>query len=238
MRSWFALLVSAPLLCAQGKFYDNNLHGWLVYNGDHPVSDRWGAHIEAQWRRHEFLRPQQLLLRWAANYRLNAAVQFSAGYAWVSTHRYGEFPIAVPFPEHRLYQQAVINHAARGNAYQHRFRIEQRWLGVRAATPSGERIDLGDRYQNRFRHFFRLGRAIQGPLSFVTHNEIFFNLPPFHGAPGFDQNRAFVGVGWQLGPFHRLETGYMQQTLLQRSGRVAELNHTMHLSLHSVLPFR
>jgi hypothetical protein len=232
------LLVLAPLAAAQGKFYDNNLHGWLVYSGEHAVTDRWGIHLEGQWRRHEFARPQQLLLRPALNFQLNPNVMLTAGYGWVSTHRYGDFPAPAPFPESRIYEQAIVNHAEKGNSLQHRFRLEQRWIGVRAGQPAGSRLDLGTRYQNRFRYMFRMTRPLKDRLYFATYDEIFLNLPPFGGARAFDQNRAFVGVGWQLGAFNRLETGYMQQSVLQRNGRIMELNHTVHVSLYSTMPFR
>jgi hypothetical protein len=74
-------------------------------------------------------------------------------------------------------------------------------------------------------------------MYFATYDEVFLNLPPFGGARAYDQNRIFVGAGWRLGQYHRLETGYMQQSVLQRNGRIMELNHTVHLSLYSSLPF-
>ena len=110
--------------------HDHNLHAWFVYAGDHPVSDRWGLHLEGQWRRHDAgIRAQQLLLRPAINYQLSRAVALSAGYAYVTTHRYGEYPVQAPFPEHRIYQQATVQHKARRLDLSHRFRTEQRWLG-------------------------------------------------------------------------------------------------------------
>jgi hypothetical protein len=233
---WAIALLVVPLALGQ-KVYDNNLHGWFVYSGDHTISGKWGLHLEGQWRRHEVVRPQQLLLRPAVNYQLGKNVGLSAGYGWVSTHRYGEFPTAVPFPEHRIYEQAIVNHAAGGTSLQHRFRIEQRWLGVRSALPDGTRLDQGWRYQNRFRYMFRSVQPLKGPWYLAAYDEIFFNLPPFGVARAFDQNRAFGGAGYRIGSYTRIETGYMQQTLLQRNGRVMELNHTLHFSVYSTLPF-
>ncbi len=32
-----------------------NTNGWYNYFGDHPVSERWGVHLEGQWRRHDVI---------------------------------------------------------------------------------------------------------------------------------------------------------------------------------------
>jgi hypothetical protein len=55
----------------------------------------------------------------------------------------------------------------------------------------------------------------------------------------FDQSRAGVALGWQVRPTLRAELGYLHQYLLKGSGRDAEQNHTLQLSLLSsaALPF-
>jgi len=225
---------------SQGRLHDHNFHGWFVYSGDHPVGGRWGAHLELQWRRHDFIaQPQQLLLRPAINLRLTERVGFSSGYAYVSTHRYGSYPIPAPFPEHRIYQQVTLRHGSGKVELQHRGRLEQRWIGTRTAPLSGTIGLDGWRYQNRVRYLLRLGVPLKNPRWYIAvSNEIFLNLPPRHSAATFDQNRAFAGLGYKLGKDTRLEAGYLQQSLLQRSGRVLELNHTIQIGLYSTLPFR
>src|SRR5947208_500075 len=86
---------------------DTNFHGWLMYFGDHPVSDRWGAHLEVQIRRtNGGLAPQQLLLRPAVNFTVNSHLMLTGGYAYVRTSRYGDYPAPAAFPENRFYEQA------------------------------------------------------------------------------------------------------------------------------------
>jgi hypothetical protein len=72
---------------------------------------------------------------------------------------------------------------------------------------------------------------------FASSNEIFLNYAPRHGARVFDQNRAYAAIGRLLGKDTRIEAGYMQQTLLQRNGRILEFNHTIHVAVFSRLPF-
>lgn len=227
-----ALFLSACFpAAAQTRLNDQNLHGWYVYTGDHPLNDRWGAHLEGQWRRHDAgVRPQQLLLRPALNYRISERIALSAGYAYVGTSRYGSYPAQAAFPEHRLYQQVTVKQQAARLELQHRFRIEERWIGQTAPAAPW-------RYQNRFRYMLRAVVPMSPQWYGAVSNEIFLNLPPRNIASPYDQNRAFTGIGRKVNPYTRIEAGYLQQSLLQRNRRVLEWNHTILVGVYSVLPF-
>jgi hypothetical protein len=192
------------------------------------------VHLEGQLRRHDGgLRGQQAFVRPAINYQLSRAVGFSGGYAYVSTNRYGEYPASAGFPEHRIYQQATVNHKGGGQEFQHRFRLEQRWIGQ---TPPAAADTW--RYQNRFRYMIRTTVPLRAEGWFLAFsNEIFLNYRPRHGARTFDQNRAYAGLGRRIARETNFEVGYLQQTVLQRSATVLELNHTIQLGIFSRLPF-
>ncbi|MCW5983474.1 MAG: DUF2490 domain-containing protein [Bryobacteraceae bacterium] len=223
-----------------GRLHDHNFNAWLAYIGDHPVSGRWGVHLEGQFRRHDaFLRPQQLLLRPAVNYRLTTSLAASAGYAYVDTARYGEYPAQTPSTEHRSYQQISLHHKAAGMEFVHRGRNEQRWLSRNAVSTAGDVQRLGWRYQNRVRYMIRATAPLQADgwyLAFV--NELFLNYAPLHGARVFDQTRPFVGVGRRIARDTRFEVGYQAQTVLQRNASVLEINHTLQIGITSRVPFR
>src|SRR5690606_28439385 len=105
------------------------------------VSERWGVHLEGQWRRHDGpLAPQQLLLRPGVNFQVNDAVMLTAGYAFVDTHRYGDFPAPARFPEHRVFQQAAVSHAVGRTRLAHRYRLEQRYIGQTSPGDSGPQL--------------------------------------------------------------------------------------------------
>ena len=218
--------------------YDNNFNQWFVYSGDHKVSDKWGVHLEGQWRRWEFNTPQQLLLRPGINFHLTDNVTLTGGYAFVSTHRAGQYPSLVPYNENRLFQQVAITHRAKRLNLQHRFRLEQRFVERRTLLPDGNRVTQGHNYFNRARYMFRLTTAINENWYFATYNQLFINMAPLKGSSAFGQNRAFAGVGFGIYKDSRLEFGYMQQTVLQSNRNVVELNHVgIHVSIYSTLPF-
>src|SRR5438270_4407671 len=107
---WVFAVGNPSPLSAQ-TLQDSNFHNWLMYFGDHPVSDHWGIHLEGQFRRtNGGLAPQQLLLRPGVNYQVNPHLMLTGGYVFVRTSRYGDFPSVAAFPEHRFFEQGLIRH--------------------------------------------------------------------------------------------------------------------------------
>jgi Protein of unknown function (DUF2490) len=235
-----ALVFLAAAAALQGQtnsLIDFNPQGWYIYNGDHAVAGRWGVHFDGQWRRSSVItRWQQLLLRPGVNYDLNPNLTLSAGYGYIRTYPYGDFPTLRTFPEHRIFQQAVWRRRTRPVTVQQRFRLEQRFL--RYPTTA----DGSFTYQNRFRYFakadFRLLSRPDGNVKwyFPIWDEVFLGIPPNIGARTFDQNRLFIGVGRSFGGPGNLEVGYMNQFLGQRNGRVYEFNNSLHVSFNSRMP--
>lgn len=242
LRTFAAALFVCTSAPAQDpeRVVDPQLHGWAMYFGDHPVSDRWGIHLEGQWRRDgAYTQWQQLLLRPGVNFQLSPAWMFTAGYGYIDTHRYGGYPVAERFPEHRFYQQAQMRNATGRVQWLHRFRLEQRLLGE---MQNGVRLRW--RHENRYRHMLRAavplrGKTItKGTWYVAAYDEFFLNFGQNVARNVFDQNRAYVALGRDLGPIGRLEAGYMNQLLQQRNGRIFESNHTLQVAMFSSFPFR
>lgn len=228
-------LLSTGVLAAADRVNDANFHGWYNYFGDHPLGkSRWGLHLEGQWRRSDGItRWQQLLLRPGVNYQIHPRVMLTAGYGFIDTFKYGEFPVQARFPEHRIWQQAQIRSNTGKVVWTTRLRFENRFLGV---MENGAVARY--RYENRFRALQRITVPLKGKLFFTAYDEIFVYVKPYVSASAIDQNRAYVALGWRLKPGWNLETGYMMQTLLQRNGRVREDNNTIMISVVSTAPFR
>ena len=221
-----------------GSVSDHNAHAWLMYFGDHKVSEKWGVHLEGQLRRADIgTEQQQLLFRPAVNYHPYKNITLTTGYAYARTFRYGEFPAPNPFPEHRIYEQALIRQSFGPVALQHRYRLEQRWIGVVPAGATQGQVSTW-RTQDRFRYMFRADIPIKGRWSLGTYDELFVNFGRNLGPNVFDQNRAYAAVGYNTGKFGRLEIGYMNQILAQRNGNVLEFNHTAQIGFFSTFPFR
>lgn len=225
--AWLTLLLGASL-SAQ---IDNNANGWYMYFGDHPIAKtRWGLHLEGQWRRANLgLAWQQLLLRPGVNFQLNKKVMLTGGYGFVETYRYGDYPFRENFPEHRFFEQANFTQKFLGLEWQNRLRFEQRNFKGYVA-----------RYENRFRYMLRTSIPLKfdnGKNYIALYDEIMLNYGKNVTFNTFDQNRAYIAFGRILGHQTRLEVGFMEQTLQQRSGRITEHNHTLQIAIFSKLPF-
>lgn len=236
------LVALAPSVSAQPtlpRVQTHNLHGWWSYAGDHPLGNsKWGLHLETQVRRHNVATQwQQLLIRPAVNYSIKPNVMVSAGYGYIATSRYGDYPVAVPFPEHRFYEQLQITEKLGRVGVVHRLRLEQRELGELRVLPNGDREHTRWRHENRLRYMYRVLIPIQGRWSIAIYDEVLINFGKNVANNVFDQNRLYGAIGYNLPKKSRLEVGYLEQTLQQRNGRVFENNHTIMVTIFSGMPF-
>lgn len=213
-----------------------------MYFGDHPfkTGSKWGVHLEGQWRRHDVAtRWQQLFVRPALNYEVNKNFTLAAGYAFAKTYRYGDFPTTAAFPEHRLFQQAMLKQTIGKWSISHRYRMEERFIGEKTVpVPGGPAEFVRWRYENRFRYQFRLAHPIKGPWGIALYDEPFIAFGHNVASNVFDQNRAYAAVTYTLGKASRIEVGYMNQLIQQRNGRIFESNHTLQVGIFSTVALR
>jgi hypothetical protein len=228
------LLVCAPVR-AQERRTDHNAHGWFNYFGDHPLgSSRWGVHIEGQWRRHDVVTQwQQMMLRPGINYAVNPKLMLTAGYAFIRSYQYGAYPAAARTNEHRIWEQALIRYKTGPVAWSTRLRFENRFLG----TYNAQTAARGKRYENRLRMLQQLRLPLTRQLYLTAYDELWFYVKPYQSSSAFDQNRAYGALGINLDESWKLECGYMNQAVLQRSGSVLESNHTLMISIFSTARF-
>lgn len=207
---------------------------WFAYIGQYKVSERWGYHIEAQFRMDNQLEQNlQNLYRIGGMYFLSPKAHLSAGYALVKTYNSSldEF-----YSENRLWEQFQLNQKwnANKNTMTHRFRLENRWVQHLSSTPEESNTT---NFQNRLRylnrnvfHLTHLSSENEEVYA-VVQNEFFLNMGDNKvNSKFFDQNRFLVGVGLNYFNNIRLELGYMNQFVTSSSGNNA-MNHTVSISL-------
>lgn len=215
----FCTAVIATASAQSPRLRDDNAIGWYAYTGTIALSPKWSLHTEYQWRRDEVIRsPQQSLLRIGINRTVHPALTLHTGYAWILTYPYGEYPLNTQgrtFPEHRVYEQAVVTQRIGRVDLLHRYRLEQRWIG-RFLDPAAERAD-DFLYLNRARYMLRVQVPLQGPTlqngEFYAgaYDEVFVGFGKNVGENVFDQNRLSAFLGFRLNPSFRFEVGYLQQ---------------------------
>ena len=164
----FAFLLSITEANAQTRMATYNNIAWGCYFGDHKITKKWGIHTEYQWRRTDFGgKAQQSLARIGVNYQLHPKVMLTMGYGLIHTYSYGELPIArlneagkgQIFPEHRIYQDVLITDKIDKIDLSHRFRLEQRYMGL-FYDANNNRIEGKWKLFNRLRYRFRIAVPI------------------------------------------------------------------------------
>jgi hypothetical protein len=220
----------------------DNFNAWVVYNGQHLITDKFGLHAEVQVRRNNgFSGWQQLLLRPGVFYKINKSVLATAGYAYAETSPYGDIPIAkVTFPEHRIWEQLQFTQQTGPVDIVNRLRLEQRFFGD-ASVGTFSNV----RYENRLRYMLKanipLGKTT--PFYLPVYDEVFIAFGKNVKYNTFDQNRLGLGLGYNAGKTTKIELGYLYKYVQQRNltatfSQVVENNHTLAINVFSSLPLR
>jgi hypothetical protein len=199
---------------------DYNYLNWIQSFNTISINKKWSLHLEYQWRRTEGLKNrQQSVWRAGANYKVHDNVGLQAGYGWIETFPYGDYPIASAgtFPERRIYEQISFRQPVNKWTFSHRIRFEQRWLGKVKSGTSREIEDWA--FLHRFRYQLRAQLAFwtkhDKQIYGAVADEIFIGAGKNLGINIFDQNRLFVLTGYKFNKRFSIEAGYMNQALQQ-----------------------
>jgi hypothetical protein len=120
--------------------------------------------------------------------------------------------------------------------------LEQRF--VKSPVLKGTNYAPGDAvFTNRFRVLNRFSLPIKGKtivdksLYITAFDEIMINFGKNVALNIFDQNRAYLALGYKIPKLGRLEVGYLNQLVLKGDGNKVENNHNLQVSLTSNLDF-
>ncbi len=143
----------------------------------------------------------QAIIRPGIGYAINNTTSVWVGYALVPTAK----PFSnTTFNERRLWQALLWKNKFSFGTVTNLSRLEERF------APR-----LGDDTGIRFRHMFKISVPLTAApaYSVVASDEYFLNLNNNDWGPlkGFNQNRAFIGIGFNLNKEIQSEIGYMNQ---------------------------
>jgi hypothetical protein len=198
----FPLLLLSTTLVGQ----NSDLGNWLIYFGNYRANEKWNWHHEVQYRNYNAIGDlEQLLLRTGLGYNLSENNNnILAGYGYILSENYlSNQTEKVVLEEHRLFQQFITHQRSHHIQLQHRYRLEQRWIG--------------EDFKWRFRYFL----SLQLPLLHLQERDRFLYLSLYNeiflqpGQQPFDRNRLYGGLGYQWSDSVKMELGYMNQFLFQ-----------------------
>ncbi|RPD50076.1 DUF2490 domain-containing protein [Hymenobacter sediminis] len=212
-------------------------NAWLMFFSDSRLSKRWGLHAEAQLIRARTAELDwQNVVRLGVNYHAANVLVLSGGYAHSRSYLEAGYPAPVSAPEHRLYQQVQLQDDKSRVKFQHRYRLEQRWvqlMPMRSYT-----------YLNRMRYQLRLalpliGRELVPGVPFaVVSDEVFLGFGRQETNSLIKQNRAYAGLGYQISKASSVEVGYLNQLVQLRQESRYEVSENLQLSLSFHPDFR
>ncbi|MEX0810971.1 MAG: DUF2490 domain-containing protein [Chitinophagales bacterium] len=197
------------VLLANVLFSQNNeskLGYWLMGFNQTRFHKNWSLHSEIQYRSYEVLpNTEQLLLRGGINYHINSEHSVTAGYGRIHNHAFDkDANPGIQVSENRIWQQYLMLNNISRVFFQHRYRIEQRWL----------KTEHSSNYLNRFRYFLRVSVPINNAelkaktLYLTLYDEIFIHIDE----QPFDRNRLYGALGFRWTSMLSIEVGYLAQT--------------------------
>lgn len=231
------LIISPSYLFSQKEISPQN-HAWIMYFGNHKVSEQWGLHTEYQWRRADIFNDwQQSLLRLGVDYYSKQNAQYTLGYGWIKSFQYGDQPIAHNLNEHRIWEQFIIKNKVGRVDIQHRYRLEQRfienWIKDANSVYAQDGFVFRQRVRYRFMATVPLSRKEMkdNTLFLAVYDEPFLGFGKGIGKNILDQNRLYGAIGWRFNKDFNVQLGYLNQYVVKTDGIKAERNHTLQIGV-------
>ena len=176
---------------------------WLMYFGTNKVSDKFSIHTEVQYRNHSITpnNIEQLLLRTGLNYHFSKKASVTAGYGYITSYLNESENNGPDIREHRIWEQFILTNRVGRVKFEHRYRIEQRFIE--------------DYYRDRFRYRLMLfiplnnNELIKNTWFIGLYDEIFIKTENKF----FDRNRLYGALGYIFNKDLSVQAGMLHQQL-------------------------
>ncbi len=192
---------------------------WSALTLSAPINKDFSWWMETQgWFSDDVSRLSQLFVQPAIGYHANESSSVWFGY--------GRFMIMPPYSsstlhENRLWQQYLWAKSLMNIKFISRSRLEERFI---------KNFSTGWRIRQLLQAEKSLTRG--GDYLLIANDEVFYNFNDFNDnqSHGFDQNRAYIGLGYRLYEHYLLGAGYLNHWV-RRATRDNFTGHTLLLSL-------
>ncbi len=210
----------------------NQTSGWFMFLNSTKFSEKWGMHLDVQLRsadQLDYLR--NVLIRPGLTYYINNKSNVTVGYLLNTTKTEVLGAADIDLVENRIWEQYILTHKISSIFTTHRFRLEQRFI---------EQNNGSEVFSQRFRYFFRLIQPLQKQAEafskgafLALQNELFFNIQHKDQLSGnfFDQNRAYLAIGYRFSKKVDIEAGYLNQAINGTNNYT--LNNVIQLALYT-----
>ncbi len=200
MRKLSAFII-ALVIYVSSSAQNNVLGGWYLVNLNYHFNQKLSLYSEVQTRsQHVADDFYYRELKGGISYTFPAKQSVLVGFGNYKTYTFpGNFEKPIAANENRIWEQFIMNNNIGRVKFEHRYRIEQRWIN-------------GD-YFNRFR--YRLAASIPVNHPSITDNTIYISVFDelffTNKIPYFLRNRIFLGAGYQINKLLTIQTGFLRQ---------------------------
>lgn len=212
---------------------------WVGYFNQTRFSKRLGTWTDFHYRLTDNFvnHPFQFIARAGLTYYLGNNVRATAGYAYVHHYVEGTTPAR---DEHRPWQQIWWKQDYTGFSTMQSIRLEERY---REKVQEGKVIE-GYNFNYRLRYNLSLfvplkGKKIVAKTPFLAlTDEVFINMGKEIVYNYFDQNRLFLGLGYQFNAHLNAQLGYMNLFQQTAAGSKYINSHAIRLFVFHSLDLR
>lgn len=216
-------MIPTPRAAAQA--YESSYQTWASLTVQGEVTPDLVLYVDLNWRFYDDFHPYQQLYRPGLGVRIADGMHVWLAYAWTPSWNDARQYV----DEHRIWEQWTydVPDLPGGLRFYLRSRLEQRF-----------RPELSSDVALRFRQFARVlvPFAQSLPLHLSLWDEAFVALSDaglsaggLWQRVGFDQNRLFVGISWNVAPGVRVEAGYLNHWIV-RPTATDEVHHVAALN--------
>jgi len=199
------------------KVRAQEVHGrdnvWFLLLNHYKINDKGSLGNELHLRLDDYFNDkQQWILRPFVNYHGSDKVIYSAGYSYIKTYPYGQYPLPDAVPEHNVWEQITVNQQLNKSSISHRYRMEHRWSGRLQLNSADGSYEVADyTFSNRFRYRLTFRKPINETWFINIFDELWVRTDKAWKSTQFDRNWIYFGIGYNVNENISFQGAYMHQ---------------------------
>jgi hypothetical protein len=225
---WLATVL--PLVAQQNSVV-NQPTEWFALNSNIKLTKKFGFAFDGQLRFAKEFESAQHYVRNGIEFYLKPNLSIvPIGYMYVWNFRYGDQPASFANNEQRIWQQLLYRHSIKKFAFNHRLRMEERFIETRHSQNGEVIYDGYNSYLNRIRYRLQIQLTLNkdkiepGAWFASMFDEIFYSWGSSVTYTSPDQNRIYLAIGYQFNKQCSLQGGAFYQALIKKNGTQEENN--------------
>ncbi len=214
-----------------GRQVVNQSIQWLSLNSNIKLNKKYGLTVDGQFRFAEYGNMQHMLRAGFDYYVTKKLSIVPIGYSVIQNYLYGKQPATYVNNERRIWQQIAYKQTISRVAISHRLRFEERFIQVHSKDANDQVVDKGftnHQFRVRYRALANipLNHSKMEPKTYYISiwDEIFVSHGKSVTYHEPDQNRIFVGPGYQITKNLAVQGGFLYQMLVKSNGAKQENN--------------